>query len=363
MKRNMKSICLMVLFLFALMPLKAEAKTVISEYETANLDYWEDKVETSVTFTTKKPMILVTPINVQVGYKEDYLSGRVESGGIRVILKNAKGETLQNDYQSLVKYYVDGSNYDTWFYSDNFVVPAGTYTYIFKNTTEERVRIKYRVLGYDTVANKASVKKSVKVRSGNWVTIGSISSNLMPYIKSFNSSKKSVVSDWDVTIGGKIRVWARKKGVSTVTIKLKNGKKYKTKVNVTAGDPNFYAATVGYNTRNNYFIVEIKNDSPSTLTIYRNKGEVQDVDYKAYDRSFKSKSSISIAPGKTKNVRFYLKGKPTWYDYSDFTLCSSFKYEGVKRSWHVWDEDSVYKRGKNWYGTYWNQSDYDYWIE
>lgn len=132
---------------------------------------------------------------------------------------------------------------------------------------------------------------------------------------------------------------------------MRNGKKYKIKVKVTAAYPDFTAYLDDYYTRDNYFTAKIKNYGTSDLTIIR-QGKVENVDYKSFDRKFKSMKSITIKPGKTETVKFYLRGSTTWYDVSDYTLFAKIKYQGKTYDWHVWDEDSVYKVGKKWYATY-----------
>ena len=36
-------------------------------------------------------------------------------------------------------------------------------------------------------------------------------------------------------------------------------------------------------------------------------------------------------------------------------------YDGKTYEGHTWDEDSVYKKGKSWYGTYWDEDWYEEW--
>ena len=86
-----------------------------------------------------------------------------------------------------------------------------------------------------------------------------------------------------------------------------------------------------------------------------------DIDYKSFDRHIKNSGSVTIKPGKTKYVRFYVRGSVTWYKYNDFTLYSKVKYDGTTYQWHTWDDDSVYKRNNKWYATYWNRNEYEAW--
>ena len=87
------------------------------------------------------------------------------------------------------------------------------------------------------------------------------------------------------------------------------------------------------------------------------------VKYKSYDRNlkFKKGSSVTIKPYKSVTVRFYVKGRVTWYDYSRYTLQYKFKFDGKTYTGRVWDEDSVYKN-KSWQDTYWDYEAYEYWM-
>ena len=150
-------------------------------------------------------------------------------------------------------------------------------------------------------------------------------------------------------------------GIGTCYIKAKVDRKtLKCKVIVKRREPNFGAVLWDYNTRDNYFSVEIRNKGPKTLTI--NSGiKVEDKDYKTYDRRVYLKKKVSIKTNTTKSVRFYVKGGLTWPDYSDFTLFYKFTYDGKTYESHVWYDDSVYKKGKKWYGTYWDEDWYNRW--
>ena len=90
--------------------------------------------------------------------------------------------------------------------------------------------------------------------------------------------------------------------------------------------------------------------------------KVVDIDYKAYDRKVRLKKKVKIKPGKTKYVKFYVKGRTTWYKSEDFTIYYKFRYDGKTYEGHAWDEDSVYKYGKGWYDTYWDENWYQHWL-
>lgn len=307
----------------------------------------------SITFSfkTANKMMFVMPIKVTA--KES-----VYSGGIQIVLKNSWGKTLQNDKISL-KQYDPGDYFESWFYDDAGFVYPDKYTYTIKNTSDVDLAISYTVVSYLKKSTTASIKNTVSVNSGNWVKIGKLGVGC-PCIQSFNSSNK-VITGWDVDLDGTFWVYADKKGTSVVTIKLAGGKKYTCKVTVNAGEPDFYAYLYDYYTRDNYFEVKVKNNRASDLIIVRNGAKVENVDYKSFDRKIKSAGDIVVKSGQTKMIRFYVNGSTTWPDYKDYTLCAKIKFEGVTYDWHVWYNDSVYKKKGKWFTTYWYEEDYNEW--
>lgn len=160
-----------------------------------------------------------------------------------------------------------------------------------------------------------------------------------------------------VSKSGKVK--AVGKGKCYVVAKCK-GKSYRCKVIVDILDPNFGAVLYDYDTRGNYFTVRFKNKGKKTLYIVSGN-KVEDVDYKSFDRKVSLGKKVAIKPGQTRYVHFRVRGRNTWYNYEDFTLCYKFMYDGKTYEGHTWDEDSVYKKGKSWYGTYWDEDWYEEW--
>lgn len=171
----------------------------------------------------------------------------------------------------------------------------------------------------------------------------------------YKSSNKKIA-----TVSKSGVVTAKKIGKCTITVK-NNGKTYKMKVNVVRQDPDFGARLTAYNTRNNYFTVKFKNNSNKALTILRGTTKVMDADYKSFDRNINLSKSYTIKPGKSKTIKFKVKGKPTWYKYIDFTLQYKFKFDGKTYTGRTWSDDSVYKKGSSWYYTYWDEDWYIEW--
>lgn len=327
-------------------------KQKIKGETTASLCSWGNSKQVSFTFTTANRMMFIIPIKATA-------EGKITKGGIRVILEDSAGKKLQNDLINM-KGYEYGEYYETWLYDDALFVGPGTYTYTIKNTSDNYIDVKYSVLSYLKIADSASVKDSVNAKSGQWVKIGKIGEGCP--LGDISLSDKSVLTYYDIEVNGTLWVYADKIGSSNATIKLENGKKYSCKITVSPGNPNFFAITTGYYTRDNYFEVKVKNLRSSNLTIVRKGAKVINYDYKEYDRNIKSGDNIVVKPGETKYIRFYIKGSYTWYDYKDFDLHAKIIFEGVTYEWHVWRNDSCFKNNGSWWNTYWDESAFADWI-
>ena len=304
-------------------------------------------------FRISNRMITMAPIKIRV--TGTYIS----KGGFRIILEDSNGKTWQNDYVNL-KEYENGDEFETWFYNDGGILPPGDYYYTLKNTSDDTIKVTYSTFGYSKKAATANIRKSVSTSSGSWVKLGRITDGL-PLVKSIKCVGSNIIDGWDVEYDGTVYVWAEKKGTSDVVITLASGKKYTTKLNVTAGNPDFMAYVNGYYTRDNYFTVKIKNLRGSDLTIVREGGKVENYDYKSFDRWINNNGNVTIKSGETKTVRFYLKGTPTYPDYTKFDLHAKFIFEGKTYVWHVWRNDSAFKKNNGWYNTYWDDEAYDEW--
>lgn len=164
----------------------------------------------------------------------------------------------------------------------------------------------------------------------------------------WSSSNKKIA-----TVNSKGVVTAKKAG--TCTIKAKCGKKtYKAKITVKRDEPNFGATVFWYDTRGNYFEVIFHNYSKKPLTIYSSGAKMVDEDYKSFDRNVKlyKNKNVTLKAGQKRVLKFYVKGKTTWYDADDFTLKYTFKFDGKKYKGEVDSCDTAYKNGSKWYNTY-----------
>ncbi|MBR3126037.1 MAG: hypothetical protein IKF42_11545 [Mogibacterium sp.] len=287
-------------------------------------------------------------------------SSKVTSGKLEVSIVKNSGKVIKKYAPSLEGVRLGD---DWWIYtSTDKAINKGQYLVRVKNTTNLPLEVDLTVRAYSRVASKASIKKKRSVVRGNWIKIGKISNGL-PYYKSIKPGSKKIISDAYVDYNGNIYIYGKKAGKTTVTTTLKKGKRYTTTVTVKPQTPNVLAYLYDYNTRDNYFIVKVKNIGDRTVTVIRSGGKVENYKYKNFDRSFKSSSSVQIKPGKTRYVRFNCKGSTTWDDYTQYTVFAKMKVEGKTYQWHVWDSDSVIKIGKKWYGSYWsdNEEDYEWW--
>lgn len=163
----------------------------------------------------------------------------------------------------------------------------------------------------------------------------------------WKSSNKKVA-----TVSSSGKVTAKGLGKTTISAKYK-GVTYKATINVTYMKPSYGSILYDYDTRNNYFIVKIKNNSSKTMTILSGTTVVKDADYKSYDRKISLSKSHTIKPGKMKTIKFKVKGSTTWYDVTDFTLYYYFKVDGKKYYAKTnWADVSKYKSGSKWKNSY-----------
>lgn len=154
------------------------------------------------------------------------------------------------------------------------------------------------------------------------------------------------------TVSSSGKVTAKGLGKTTISAKYK-GVTYKATINVTYMKPSYGSILYDYDTRNNYFIVKIKNNSSKTMTVLSGTTVVKDADYKSYDRKINLSKSYTIKPGKMKTIKFKVKGSTTWYDVTDFTLYYYFKVDGKKYYAKTnWADVSKYKSGSKWKNSY-----------
>lgn len=182
------------------------------------------------------------------------------------------------------------------------------------------------------------------------MNVGHTVTNKMLYTNQkvkWSSSNKKIA-----TVSSKGIIKAKKIGKCTITAQV-GKKKYKCTIKVVRRNPNFSGYIEDYYTRNNYFAVRIKNMGDATLTILSSGVKAKNYDYKSFDRNLKV-STTTIKPGKTKTLKFKVKGRTTWYDHEDFWITYKFKYDGKTYSGRLYadPEDSDFKNGSKYYYTY-----------
>lgn len=344
------SVCLISLFFFES---NAFSKSTKSYVKIASSSAYIESGETlTIPFKTTKRRIFVMKIEI-----DD--CNRPTEGGFKLQLKNSNGKLIQNDKVSLEDY----SSYYHWFYSDGFFQKAGKYNYYIKNTSDEDWKVKYTLVSYSKIAKKASMKKSVSGKRGDWIKIGKVGPGY-PAIKSIKFSNKKIVKYYDNAYDGNIYIMGKNRGTTNVTLKLKNGKKYTTKVTFKPTDDfSFFAYIYDYDSRNNYIKVKVKNNGPRAITFVRSGANLRNDNYKFYDRKIKSSGNITVKPGKTKYIRFYIKGDYVWDDLSNHSIFSKIRYDGMTFKWQVRTGSTYYKKNNKWYCTYYSKyaEDYEDW--
>ena len=180
--------------------------------------------------------------------------------------------------------------------------------------------------------------------------------NVLPTAKIKWKSKNTKI----VTVSKNGKIKGKKLGTTTITAKC-NGKTYKCKVTVGYQKPDFFATIYDYDTRNNSFIVSIKNNTNKKLTIQKGTTKVEDFDYKKFDRKIKLSKSVTIKPGKESKVKFKVIGSTTWYKHTDFSLFYWFKFDDKKYYAETEIFYSKYKSGKKWKNTYEDLDAYQSW--
>ena len=355
-KKYVLSACVAMLLCLCFWQFSAVPAEAASAYKTAASG--TAQVEAGKTATVPFSLSSKKYVMVYVEAKSATGGGISEASKLALTVKKTGGKTVaktSHAWEDMM--YLDG---DEIACLTKKIAKKGQYSFILTNATNQPLSLKYTVRTFKKPAPKASIKKKRSCKSQDWTDIGKLKGGA-PLVKSVKFSNKKIINEWDIETDGEIYVYGKKAGTTNVTVTLKNGKKYTCKVTVQPEMPDVYAYLNYYDTRDNYFEVRVKNNSSHTITIIRAGGKVENVDYKSFDRDFKDSKPVKIKPGKTKNVRFYCKGNPTWYDYKDYTLFAKIKCEGKTYTWHVWDEDSVFKKGSKWVSTYKDEEAYSNW--
>ena len=344
----------MFVLLFTCATVNAATKSRLISNKELYFDWYDadDSADGKVfsnTFKVNVPTDGILIISIE-NKKENIIT----SGGVRVELFDPAGTRLQNDYIALDD---APEEFTTWFYNDNLVTKSGMYEYRITSTVNDDMTLLVDVDLYGDIAKSASIKKSVKVKNGQWAKIGKIN-NGAPICKSFKISNKKAIPELFVETDGNVYVYGKKTGTSKISIKLNNGKTYNCKATVSGGEPDFFAKVVEYNTRDNYFTVKYMNVGVESIVIHPNGAYSFENGSKSYDRTLRvaGGKNITVKPNKSRKIRFYVNGNTTWPNYKSHTIRYYFTYAGKKYLGSTWyNGSSLQKKGK-WFTTYWKES-------
>ena len=231
---------------------EAYAKRTTLRTGTVKLDQkYGDFPKTTFSVHTKTKSTLMISVTIK-DVQYDDSTGR---GKLWFRLYDSDGNLIQNDpFTMKGAHHEDQVNY--WFYNDDLLIPKGTYYYQILNKSSHNVSIKYKIFSFTKCATKLKLSKTATLAGGEWKKIGSMPKDSLPHAKQVKIGNTAIVSSCDIESDGSIWVYGERRGTTTVKIKLINGKKYKCKVTVTPTPyPNFFAAVIGYYTRDNYFLV------------------------------------------------------------------------------------------------------------
>ena len=173
----------------------------------------------------------------------------------------------------------------------------------------------------------------------------------MPLIIDVKSSYKNMIDpdEWMWDPNGNVYVYPKKPGKGTLSFRLRNKKKLKKTFEILPPDPDFESSIVSYNTRNNYFSIRFENYGIGDLKI-SSGAKMINFDYKSYDRSVRC-GGLTIKPGKSKTVKFYVNGSHTYPNEERFRMDFTFSYYGKRYSARAYIGGSEYKKGKKWVDT------------
>lgn len=242
---------------------------------------------------------------------------------------------------------------------------------INSNTAKAASKLEIKVK--KSISVRPTEHKAIKVsvyRDGKYIS-DIDSGELDIYYKVSNKSVVSVNTDpEEVGDSEYLGIYPKKAGKSVITITAiysssywdeeKQEEFYKPELRTTAKctvnvqyfkSLRAHACLLDYDTRNNEFVIKVKNISNKNITILSNGAKARDCDYKSYDRKLriKGKSKVVIKPGQTKKIRFKVIGRLTWYNHEDFEIRSYWKWGKKKYLVSIDSNEGAYvKSGKKW---------------
>lgn len=212
--------------------------------------------------------------------------------------------------------------------------------------------IYYKLKNGNTVSTKVTVANPAPKLQYRRLTmnVGDTIQNTLKFANGkvkWSGSNKKVAA---VTGTGKIK--AKKIGKCTITAAA-GKKKYKCTVEVVRKIPDFIAYIDSYNKKSHCFTVKIENKGNAELTIRSDDAKVKKTGSKSSGKALKV-SAVTIKPGKTKTLKFKVKGSAKGYNYKKVEIIYKFRYDGKTYEGNMCSDldESAYRSGNNYYYTY-----------
>ncbi len=361
MKKSLRilSLVLALVLAFSSMPYTAYAKSVLKQ-GSANVDFDTDFDEYS--FKLKNDGVICVELETETDKSYRYFSNGKD--GIKVILFDEDDKKVYSAKFRIDKGYSDE---EFWFWPDEELY-EGRYYLTFESLTDCPIKCTYKVIYYKNFATSLKVPKKINVKTNHTksVPIKGISPKNSLHgadIKIDNKKLAEVYFDRE----NKFYIYGKKAGKCNLTVKLENGKIYKSKVIIKNPKPelnytdvslyygekeqlkvNFTKKKAKWSTSNKKVAVVNKNGKVTA----KGKGNCV-ITAKCGKRKYKAKVKVShkepdfvaiITDYNTRNNYFTVKVKNC--DSKSLTICSNKAY-CMQDDYKVYDRKLRLPKNKN----------------
>ena len=289
----------------------------------------------TLTVNWNKQAVQTTGYQIQYSVKSDFSkAAAVTVSNNGTVTRNIGGLTRGCTYYVRIRTYktVGGSNrYSSWSSKKTAKITLGTAS-VFAKTPVVKVATADKrftnTVSWNKLSGASGYEISFKKGNGSWTVL-----------KRANQLK----INHDVTHGVyyyyRVRAYSDKKDGSRVYGGYSN-----TVRKIQYYSPSFSVLTLGKTDPEiSFYMMSVTNNGNYNLVFYSRNSMMIDSDYASYNRdtflidtddltenhTLRKVSSLTIAPGDTKILIYWVKGDPTWVD-SRTTLFYEFKYDGIE---------------------------------